>query len=97
MSLYEERVRAHQQELPYVLLGIRLGVLDLGLAVAAEGARLQRRLQLPGALQELRLRGNLAHKHLSGDGLGALHRRQLGILQGYELSTELREGWKKNT
>lgn len=80
----------HQKELPYVLLSVRLGRLNLGLAVVVEGARLQRRLQLPGALEELCLRGNLAHKHLSGDRLRALHGRQLGILKGDQLPTKLR-------
>ena len=95
MSQYQEEGRAHQKELPYVLLSVGLGALDLGLAVAVEGARLQRRLQLPGALEQLCLRGNLAHKHLSGDGLGALHGSRFGILKGYQLSTKLRK--KKNT
>lgn len=82
-------VRPHQKELPYVLLSVGLGVLNLGLAVVVEGARLQRRLQLPGALEELCLRGNLAHKDLSGDRLRALHWSLLGILKGYQLSTKL--------
>lgn len=84
-------LRAYQQELPYVLLSVWLGALNLGLAVVVEGARLQRCLQLPGALQEFCFRGNLTHKHLSGDGLGALHWRQLGILKCYQLSTKLKE------
>lgn len=87
---------AYQKELPNVLLSVWLGILNLGLAVAVEGAWLQRRLQLPGALEELRLCGNLAHKHLSGDGLGALHWRQLGILKGYQLSTKLKGKKNKN-
>lgn len=84
-------LRAYQQELPYVLLSVWLSALNLGLAVVVEGAWLQRCLQLPGALQELCFRGDLAHKHLSGDGLGALRWRQLGILKRYQLSTKLED------
>ena len=66
-------------------------MLTLGLTVVVESTRLQRRLQLPGALEELCLRGNLAHKHLPGDGLGALLWRHLGILKGYEFPTKLKQ------
>lgn len=71
--------------------------MNLGLAVVVEGTRLQRRLKLPGALEELCLRGNLAHKHLPGDRLRALQRRQLRILKGDQLSTELEKDKNKQT
>lgn len=63
--------------------------MDLSLAIAGEGSRLQRHLELPGALQELCLRGDLADEHLPGEDLRTLDLRRLGAVEGNELPTKL--------
>lgn len=64
-------------------------MLDLGLAVTGERARLESCLQLPGPLEELRLRGDLAYKHLPWGELGSRLLRGLGVLERHQFPSKL--------